>query len=95
MFDYPHLEVLLAVEREGSLERAAKSLNVTKSALSQTLGTLDYRMGAVTLDRKPMHPTRFGSRLCRHLEQIALLERNFFANHQDLFEIALLAVCGG
>lgn len=88
MFDYPHLEVLLAVEREGSLERAAKSLNVTKSALSQTLGTLDYRMGAVTLDRKPMHPTRFGSRLCRHLEQIALLERNFFANHQDLFEIA-------
>lgn len=87
MFDYPHLEVLLAVEREANLEHAAKSLDVTKSALSQTLGILDYRMGAVTLDRKPMRPTQFGARLCRHHEQVALLEQKFFIDHQDLFDV--------
>lgn len=88
MFDYPYLEVLRTVEREGNLERAAKSQSVTKSALSQTLATLDYRMGAVTLDRKRMRPTRFGVKLCRHLEHVALLERGFFADHRDLFNVS-------
>ncbi len=87
MFDYPYLEVLRAVEREANLERAAKSHKVTKSALSQTLATLDYRMGAVTLDRKLMRPTRFGARLCRHLEEVGLLEQAFFSSQVNLLQV--------
>lgn len=89
MFDYPHLKVLLAVEREGSLERAAKSQMVTKSALSQTLGLLEQRLGAVVLDRVPMQPTVFGARLCRHYEQVSLLEQSFFARHAHLFDVGV------
>lgn len=88
MFDYPHLEVLIAVEREGSLERAAQSLQVTKSALSQTLRLLEERKGAVVLNRTTMKPTPFGARLCRHYEEVSVLEQTFFEEHVDLFDLA-------
>lgn len=85
MFDYPHLRVLQAVEREKSFERAAKSLGVTKSAVSQTLRLLEERMGAVVVDRYATELTTFGARLCRHLEHVHLLEQRFFRDQVDRF----------
>ena len=88
MFDYPHLEVLLAVAREGSFDHAAKSQGVSKSAISQTLKLLDLRMGFVTVCRESVQTTHFGNKLCRHLEHVNLLEQNFLLDNSHLFEIA-------
>ena len=85
MFDYPHLEVLLAVEREGSFECAAKSQGVSKSAISQTLKLLDLRMGVVTVDRAATQTTHFGNKLCRHFEHVKLMEQKFFLDNKHLF----------
>lgn len=87
MFDYPHLEVLLAVEREGSFERAAKSQGVSKPAISQTLKLLDLRMGDVTVCRSSAQPTFFGSKLCRHFEHVNLMEHKFFSDNGHLFKV--------
>jgi len=85
MFDYPHLEALLSVEREKSLEGAARSQGVTKSALSQTIRLLEERMGAVVLNRETMSVTAFGARLCRHYEQVSLLENALFKKNPAYF----------
>lgn len=87
MFDYPHLEVLLAVEREGNFERAAKTQGVSKPAISQTLKLLDLRMGVVTVDRDSTQTTYFGNKLCRHFEHVRLLEQKFFDDNADLFNV--------
>lgn len=84
MFDYPHLEVLLAVEREGSLDRAALTKGVTKSAISQTLKLLEERMGAVTLNRNSTETTHLGAKLCRHMEHVNLLEQRFLIENAHL-----------
>ena len=85
MFDYPLMETLLAVEREGSFEKAAQTQGVTKSAISQNLRLLEERLGAVTVARTSTITTTFGSMLCRHLEYIRLLEQKFLAENDHLF----------
>lgn len=76
MLDYPLLETLAAVDREGSVERAARALHVTPSAVSQRLKLLEERVGAVLLVRgRPCLATPAGRQLCRHVERVALLER--------------------
>lgn len=87
MFDYPHFEVLLAVAREGSFDHAAKSQGVSKSAISQTLKLLDLRMGVVTVCRESTQTTRFGNKLCRHLEHVNLLEQKFLLENGHLFNV--------
>ena len=75
MFDYAHLEALLAVEREGSFEGAARSLGVTSSAVSQRIKLLEERIGAVVINRQPpIKPTHIGIELCRHAELVSILE---------------------
>lgn len=75
MLDYPLLETLAAVDREGSVEGAARSLHVTPSAVSQRLKLLEERVGAVLLVRgRPCVATQAGQQLCRHVERVALLE---------------------
>jgi len=75
VFDYAHLEALLAVEREGSFEGAAKSLGLTSSAISQRVKLLEARIGAVLINRQaPIKPTKIGIELCRHAELVTLLE---------------------
>ena len=74
----PPADMLLftAVVREGSFERAARALSITPSALSQRVKLLEERLGAVLIVRgKPPRATAVGARLCRHAEQVALLER--------------------
>ena len=77
MLDYAHLDALLAVEREGSFEGAAKALGVTSSAISQRIRLLEERIGAIALNRQaPIKPTPIGATLCRHAETVSMLERH-------------------
>lgn len=75
MLDYALLEALAAVVREGSFERAARTLHVTASAVSQRVRLLEERLGQVLVVRgQPCSATAAGRLLCRHAEQVALLE---------------------
>jgi len=75
MLDYALLSALAAVIRTGSFERAAQQLNVTPSAISQRIKLLEERIGTILVVRgQPCTATEAGQRLCRHVEQVALLE---------------------
>lgn len=76
MLDYAALETLAAVVREGSFERAAQALHVTPSAVSQRVKGLEQRTGcALVVRAAPAQATDAGRLLCRHAEQVALLEQ--------------------
>lgn len=73
-FDYDSLVVLAAVVRTGSFDAAAKSLNVTQSAVSQRIKQLEERVGSILVQRgRPCVATEDGMLLCQHHEQIELL----------------------
>lgn len=77
MLDYPALRALAEVLRTGSFEHAAHALNVTPSAISQRLKTLEDRIGApLVLRGAPCTGTEIGQRLARHIEQVQLLEHD-------------------
>lgn len=76
MLDYASLAALAAVVREGSFERAAHALHVTPSAVSQRVKLLEQRIGcALVVRAAPALATDVGRLLCRHVEQVALLEQ--------------------
>lgn len=75
MLDYAALSALAAVVREGSFERAARALNVTPSAVSQRIRLLEERVGcALVVRAQPCRATETGQRLCRHVDQVRLME---------------------
>lgn len=75
-FDGEHLSALVAVLRSGSFEKAARQLGVTQSAISQRIKLLEERLGTALIIRgQPCLPTSAGARLCRHAEEVVLLER--------------------
>lgn len=87
--DYESLTILAAVVREGSFEAAARSMNVTQSAVSQRIKQLEERVGVVLVARgRPCVPTDVGLQFCRHLEQVGLLQ-------QELAERMRTLVGGG
>jgi len=76
-FEYPLLEALAAVVREGTFEAAARSLNITQSAVSQRVKLLEERTGAILITRgRPCVATEYGQQLYRHVEQVQLLEHD-------------------
>ena len=76
MLDYDSLFALAAIVREGSFERAARSLNVTPSAVSQRIRLLEERLGAPLVVRgQPCLATEMGRRLCQHIDRVRLLEK--------------------
>ncbi|NHO66626.1 LysR family transcriptional regulator ArgP [Aestuariicella hydrocarbonica] len=76
MLDYVSLAALAAVIREGSFERAARSLNVTPSAVSQRVRQLEERVGcALVIRETPCRATALGQRLCLHIDRVSLLEQ--------------------
>ena len=76
-FEYPYIEALAAVVREGSFEAAARALSVTQSAVSQRVKLLEEKTGAVLIVRgRPCMATEYGQQLCRHVEQVQLLEHD-------------------
>jgi LysR family transcriptional regulator (chromosome initiation inhibitor) len=85
LFEYPLLEALAAVVREGTFEAAARSLKITQSAVSQRLRLLEEKSGAVLIVRgRPCVATEFGQHLYRHVEQVQMLE---FDLQKDLTSI--------
>ena len=81
LFEYPLLEALAAVVREGTFDSAARSLNVTQSAVSQRLKLLEEKAGAVLIVRgRPCVATEYGQQLYRHVEQVLLLEHDLRKN---------------
>ncbi len=78
--DYAALAALAAVVRDGSFERAARTLKVTPSAVSQRVRALEERLGSVLLVRsQPVTPTALGAALAGHFERVRLLESELVA----------------
>jgi len=75
--DLNDLNAFLAIAREKSFTRAAAQLGVSQSALSQTMRSLEERLGLRLLARttRSVAPTEAGDRLMRaigpHLESVA------------------------
>jgi len=75
--DHAQLRALAAVVREGGFERAAQSLNVTSSAVSQRIKALEDRVGRLLVKRSsPAVATPEGQVLVQLAEQTALLEHD-------------------
>ncbi|GAA0542825.1 LysR family transcriptional regulator (chromosome initiation inhibitor) [Rhizomicrobium palustre] len=80
MIDYPAARAVAMVAQTGSFEAAAKALAVTPSAISQRIKQLEDRLGVVLIARgTPCTATRKGAALCRHIEQVGLLEKELAA----------------
>lgn len=87
MLDYPAMQAVSLVVRTGSFEKAAQALNVTPSAVSQRVKLLEERMGTVLVIRgQPCTATERGEWLCRHMEQLGLLEEELMARLPALVE---------
>ncbi|WP_076535631.1 LysR family transcriptional regulator ArgP [Roseovarius nanhaiticus] len=85
MVDYAALRAVAAVVRSGSFERAAASLNVTPSAVSQRIKHLEERLGAVLIERgTPCTATDKGLALCRHMDRVGMLEKDLMAQLPEL-----------
>lgn len=79
MLDYAALRAMAAVITTGSFDKAAHSLNVTSSAISQRVKHLEERLGVPLIVRgTPCTATETGAWLCRHMDQIDLLEHDLF-----------------
>lgn len=79
VIDYPALRAVAGVVRTGSFERAAALLGVTPSAISQRVKQMEERLGTVLIVRgQPSTATEAGAWLCRHAEQVGLLEEALF-----------------
>ena len=75
MIDYKLLEAFAMVVQEGGFERAAHTMNLTQSAVSQRVRLLEERIGKILLSRtSPPRPTNAGQKLIKHYLQVRLLE---------------------
>lgn len=73
--DSAQLSAFAAVIDEGSFERAASVLHITRSAVSQRVKLLEERVGQVLVRRTtPCAPTEAGQALYRHAREVALSE---------------------
>lgn len=81
MLDYTSLRAVSAVVQTGSFEKAARLLNVTPSAISQRVKTLEERLGTALIIRgTPCAATEKGAWLCRHMETVGMLESELFTH---------------
>ena len=78
--DSAQLNAFSAVIDEGSFERAAAVLHITRSAVSQRIKLLEERVGQVLVRRAtPCTATEAGQALYRHAREIALSEADALA----------------
>ncbi|MGO4335282.1 LysR family transcriptional regulator ArgP [Labrys sp. KB_33_2] len=77
MLDYALLEAVAAVVRSGSFDKAAQEIGVTPSAISQRVKLLEERLGTGLIVRgQPCTATPAGKHLCRHAEEVGLMEHS-------------------
>jgi LysR family transcriptional regulator (chromosome initiation inhibitor) len=75
MLNRDQLETFASVIEQGSFDRAAVVLNVTKGAVSQRIKALEDSLSSVLLVRaKPVVPTSSGETLLRHVKMLRLIE---------------------
>jgi len=87
MFDYKLLAALAAVIEQAGFERAAQTLGLSQSAVSQRIKLLEARVGQPVLLRgAPPQPTEIGQRLLNHVQQVRLLERDLQGQVPELDE---------
>ncbi len=75
MLDREQLETFATIIEQGTFERAATTLNVTRGAVSQRIKALEECLSAVLLVRdKPVIPTQSGEVLLRYVKALRLFE---------------------
>ncbi len=97
MFDYKLLAALAEVVQQGSFERAAQSLSITQSAVSQRIKLLEQRIGRPLLIRStPVQPTAEGRKLIQHARQVQLMESDLLGEFtqltSDIYQTLYIAV---
>lgn len=90
MLDYPQLEKLIIVEKQGSIASAARFLNVSKSAVSQHVTGIEEKVGRPAIERSPTKLTPYGRKLCRLYELTQMLEAKLAMEHGHLFNTDLI-----
>ncbi len=77
---YELLDALSAVVRNGSFAAAAEHLGISQSAVSQRVKLLEERAGTpLVLRGRPCGATHAGTLLCRHLDDVRLLEHDLLS----------------
>lgn len=77
MLDYKLIEALAMVTQEGGFDKAAQTLFITQSAVSQRIKALEELTGQILIARTtPPRPTAAGKRLLKHYFQVKHLEDN-------------------
>lgn len=73
--DYAAARAVALIVQTGSFDGAARHLRVTPSAVSQRVRSLEESLGTVLIRRgQPCTATEAGAWLCRHMEQVGMLE---------------------
>jgi LysR family transcriptional regulator, chromosome initiation inhibitor len=81
MLDYGGARAVALIVQTGSFDGAAQLLHVTPSAISQRVRSLEERLGTVLIRRgQPCTATEAGAWLCRHMEQVGMLEHALMAH---------------
>lgn len=76
-------EAFLAVAETGSFELAAERLNITASAVTLRVQTLEKQLGQVLILReRPCRVTQIGKELLQHLQHTRFMEQNLLQNFQ-------------
>ena len=83
MLQSKHSEAFLAVAETGSFEQAAIRLNITASAVTLRLQTLEKQLGQVLIIReRPCKVTQAGQEVLLFLQHHRLMEQNLIQNLQ-------------
>jgi len=95
MFDYKLIEAMATVYQEGGFDKAARSLHLTQSAISQRVKLLEDQAGQVLLVRStPPEVTSAGRRLLGHYLKVRKLEDDLLEDFstEDEKHFASLAI---
>ncbi|MCP3926819.1 MAG: LysR family transcriptional regulator ArgP [Desulfobacterales bacterium] len=81
MYDYKLLEAMATVVNEGGFDKAAETLNITQSAVSQRIKLLEEQTGMILINRTtPPKPTSIGTVFLKHYFMVNTLEADLNKN---------------
>jgi len=96
MLDYKLIEALARVIQDGGFDKAANTLHITQSAVSQRIKLLEEQMGQILLARStPPRPTVAGRNLLKHYLQVKRLEEDLFIELEKDVDQAYISMAVG